>query len=99
MTRPAIISILGSLCLIVCAAAAQAQNTPSNSTPSPSSSTPSSSESSASTSSMSSQAHKPASGQQDTSRGAKEQQSQRKKCPKNGDTSNVNCKLRNKSSQ
>ena len=35
----------------------------------------------------------------DTSRGAKEQQSQKQPCPKNGDNSNVNCKQRNKESK
>ena len=40
---------------------------------------------------------KPAAGEKDTSRAAKEQQSQKQKCPKNGDTSNVNCKQRDKS--
>jgi hypothetical protein len=91
MTRSAIASILGSICLTICAAA-QAQNTPANS----STSTPPSTSSSANPTTSTS---KPASGQKDASRAAKEQQSQKQKCPKNGDTSNVNCKEIGKSPQ
>jgi len=90
MTRSAMNAVFGSICLILCAAA-QAQSTPSNSSMS---STPPSTGSSASLSTSSSQ---PASGQKDTSREAKEQQSQKNKCPKNGDASNPNCKERGKS--
>jgi hypothetical protein len=93
MTRFPMTALLGGICLIL-SAAAQAQNTPSNSSTrsnSSMSSTPSSTGASASSSTSSSQ---PTSGQKDTSRGAKEQQSQKHKCPKNGDTSNPNCKER-----
>jgi len=89
MTRSTITTVLGSVCLIICAAT-QAQNAPAN----PSTSTPAPA-SSAADSSMSTD--KPAAGEKDTSRAAKEQQSQKQKCPKNGDTSNVNCKQRDKS--
>jgi hypothetical protein len=95
MLRTATIAILGSMCLMLCAAveaqSTQTQNPPAN----PTTSTPSSTESSGNHSSSSSS--KPNSGQKDTSRAAKEQQSQKQKCPKNGDTSNVNCQARGQS--
>ena len=65
--------------------AAQAQTTPSAPPP------PSSSDSSSTSPSTSSQSPSPTQ-PKDTSRGAKEQQSQQADCPKNGDKSNVNCK-------
>ncbi len=86
MTRHAMTAILGITSAILFGAV-QAQSTPTTSSPS-------STTSSASSSNSSSQ---PTSGQKDTSRGAKEQQSQKQKCPKNGDNSNVNCKERGKS--
>ncbi len=86
MTRHAITAILG-ITSVVLLGAVQAQSTPTTSSPA-------STTSPASSSHLSSQ---PTSGQKDTSRGAKEQQSQKQKCPKNGDTSNVNCKERGKS--
>lgn len=93
MTRSSIVTVLGSFALMLCAAA-QAQNAPASSSTAPppdtSSSPPPSSSSSSDDSSMS--ATKPSAGQKDTSRSAKEQQSHKQKCPKNGDTSNVNCK-------
>lgn len=69
------------------AAAAQAQTTSSSPPPD------SSSSSSSTSPSTSSQSTSPTQGK-DTSRGAKEQQSQKHDCPKNGDKSNVNCKER-----
>jgi len=61
-------------------AAAQSQSEPTGSMQPPATESPSASP------------NKSATGHHDTSRGAKEQQSQKKKCPKNGDQSNVNCK-------
>jgi hypothetical protein len=99
MPRTAVIAILGSMCLMLGAtveaqsAATQAQNPPAN----PSASTPSSAAPSSDRSNSSSS--KPTSGRKDTSRAAKEQQSQKQKCPKNGDTSNVNCQARGQTPQ
>jgi hypothetical protein len=92
MTRSAMSALFGSVCLVLCAAA-QAQSTPAN--PS-ASSTQSSTATSAGSSTTSS---KSTSGQKDTSREAKEQQSQKHKCPKNGDASNPNCKERGKTAK
>jgi hypothetical protein len=79
-------------------ATAMAQSTQSNpSTPSSSASTQSSSPSSSSTSPSDSQTA-PTNQGKDKSRGAKEQQSQKKTCPDNKDNSNVNCKLKGKAS-
>ena len=89
MTRHAMTAILGITSVILCGAV-QAQSTPSTSSPS---SVPSSTTSPASSSDSSSQ---PTRGQKDSSRGAKKQQSQRQKCPKTEDNSNVNCKERGK---
>jgi len=74
-----------SLLGLIGSAAAQTQSEPASSQP------PSSTEQPATESPASSPA-KPATGHHDTSRGAKEQQSQKQKCPKDGDKSNVNCK-------
>ncbi len=86
MTRHVMTAILG-ITSVILFGAVQAQSTPTTSSPS-SATSPASSSNSPS---------QPTSGQKDTSRGAKEQQSQKQKCPKNGDTSNVNCKERGKS--
>lgn len=85
MNRFAFAVLVGSLGLVG-SAAAQTQSDPSSSMqPPPSTEQPS-------TAAPSDSPTKPAAGQHDTSRGAKEQQSQKKKCPKNGDKSNINCK-------
>lgn len=86
MNRFAFAVVLGSLGVIG-SAAAQTQSEPAGSMQQ----TPSSTEQ-PSTQSPATSPTKPATGHHDTSRGAKEQQSQKKKCPKNGDKSNVNCK-------
>lgn len=90
-----IASVLGAACLMICALA-QAQNTPSSpSTSNPSMANPAPSNPSDSTSSTS----PPSPGHKDKSRSAKEQQSQKHKCPKSGDNSNVNCKERGQADQ
>ena len=86
MTRHALAAILGITSVIIFGAV-EAQSPPATSSESSSTTAPASSSNSST---------QPANGQKDTSRGAKEQQSEKQKCPKNGDTSNVNCKERGK---
>jgi len=84
-------TLLASVCLCG-AAVAQTQTSPPSSQPAPSTS-PSQSAAPPSNSGMSPSSQSGSQPvQQDTSRGAKEQQSQKQKCPSNGDNSNVNCK-------
>lgn len=87
MTRPAMAAILGITTAMIFGAV-EAQSPPATSSPSSSTAAPASSSNSSS---------QQTNGGKDTSRGAKEQQSQKQKCPKNGDNSNVNCKERGKS--
>ena len=85
-----------AIALLVASATSGAQTSASQS---PSATMPSDSSQSATTPSDSSSRSPSKNQGKDTSRGAKEQQSQKHPCPKNGDNSNVNCKETGKTSK